>query len=62
MPTQSTFGLRTVGVWLWYVVWDVGKKWIDLLLVWTPCDLLGIRHLSEEIVGINLSSGEYTLV
>lgn len=62
MPTQSAFGLRSVGFWLRFAVWYLVGKWLDLLFAWAACSFMGFCHMSEKIVGINLSPGEYALV
>ena len=62
MPTQSAFGLRTVGFWFGYAVWYLVEKWLDLLFTWITRSFMGFCYLSEKIVGINLSPSEYALV
>ena len=62
MPTQSAFGLLFVGFWLGYAVWYLVGKWLDLLFAWIACSFVGVCHMPEKIVGINLSPGEYALV
>lgn len=62
MPTQSAFGLRAAGFWIWYAVWYLVKEWVDLLLAWLAGNFMGFCHMPKKIVGINLSPGEYALV
>ena len=62
MPTQSAFGLRAVGFWIWFAVWYLAGEWLNLLFAGFACCFMGICHMPEKIVGINLSPGEYALV
>ena len=62
MPTQSAFGLRTIGLWFRNAIWYLVGKRSDLLFAWIACSFVGVCYMPEKIVGINLSPGEYALV